>query len=340
MTNVISRHFDDPDMARDVELRLINKRLPRKIISVHTDANGLIDKLTKAHVPPETAEAYEWRVKEGGAVVVVQAGNKPLCVAQITRDIMTEMGATDLGNLTEEVIVMDAAIQNSSIMDDHPRFMTRMRDPNKTSFHMADWPIPLISKRKPNDQFAFPRHARMAEWPIPLTARMQPRDEFAFPRHARMANLIFPLTIRRKPSNNSIFPRHARMADVILPLTNRRKPYDGAAIGRHTRMANWPFPHLINGKTGTNALMPGAPRMADWPIDLISKQKPADKFAFPRHMRMAKVLLPLISNRKPFTGSAFPRHARMANLFLPLVTRKNSGSWFSRIFGLKTVIRR
>ena len=346
MTNVISRHFDSPETARAVERRLIERRLARKIVTVHTDADGLVEKLKKAHVAPETAEAYEWRVKEGGAVVVVQAGHKPLGVAQTSREVMAEMGATDLGNLTEEVIVMDAVATNSSIMDDHPRFMTREKDPNKTNFYMADWPIPLISKRKPYDEIAFDRHARMAEWPIPLTVRMQPRDEYAFPRHARMANLIFPLTVRRKPNYNSIFPRHARMANVILPLTNRRKPYTGSLIGKHPRMANWPFPHLINGETGTNSLMPGGPRMADWPIDLLSDQKPADKFAFPRHARMANLLLPLTNRRKPFTGSMFPRHARMANLILPLLTKRTAssgdakGTWFSRIFGWKTIIRR
>lgn len=347
MTQVITRFFDSETQALAVQRALLAKRVPRPIIRVFTNSEGLVEKLTAAHVMPETAEAYQWRVEEGGAVILVNAGIKPLGVAQMVREITAEMGASDLGNVTEEVYVKDDNSKPMSVMNDHRLFMTRFKDPNKTNYYMADWPIPLISKRKPYTESVFKPHARMAEWPIPLTARMKPRDEFAFPRHARMANLIFPLTIRRKPSDNFIFPRHSRMANAILPLTNRRKPFSGTWIGRHRRMANWPFPHLINGKTGTNALMPGAPRMAAGPMDLISRRKPADKFAFPRHARMAKLFLPLLSKRKPITASIFPRHARMADLFLPLVIRKagasgedKRGSWFSRKFGLPTVIRR
>ncbi|MEM9550474.1 MAG: PucR family transcriptional regulator [Pseudomonadota bacterium] len=347
MTKVITRYFEDPAQAQAARRALLRQRVPANIVRVYTSTDGLTDDLIKRHVTDATAEAYRSRVEKGGAVVLVEAGYRPLNVAAIAREGLASMGAVPLGNLPEEIFVPDSRPgKPMNIMSDHPRFMTRDRDPDSTTYHMANWPIPLISRRKPADNFAFPRHARMADWPIPLTARLQPRDEFAFPRHARMANLIFPLTIRRKPSDRFLFARHARMANWPIALTNRRKPFDASFFPRHSRMANWPFPHLINGKTGTNALMPRAPRMANYPVPLLSSREPFDKSLIPRHGRMANLLLPLLSRRKPFDKSAFPRHARMANFLLPLIVRSEPGSSkkggfsLSRLIGLPTLARR
>ncbi len=348
MTKVITRYFDSADTARAVAETLRGEeRFPASILRVHDTPDGLADKLIAAHVDPATARAYQERMASGGAVVLVNAGYKPLGVARITREVTARMGAADMGALVEEVFVKDAPGSDLSVLEGTPLMLTRRRVPGSTTYHMADWPIPLLSRRKPYDESVFPRHARMAEWPIPLISRIKPRDEFAFPRHARMANFIFPLTIRRQPSDNFLFPRHARMANWPIPLISQRKPWTGSLIARHARMANWPFPHLINGKTGTNSLMPGGPRMADKPMDLLSDRKPYTGSIFPRHARMANFLLPLLSRRKPFTGSIIPRHGRMANFILPLVVTKSdhtdsSGRGSVRrsgMFGLPTVIR-
>ncbi|MEM8788877.1 MAG: PucR family transcriptional regulator [Pseudomonadota bacterium] len=348
MATVITRHFDSAARARSVERELLAARFSRKIVRVYTQADGLVDALTEAHVDPATAEAYRWRVEGGGAVVLVHAGHKPLGVATTARAVMARMWASDLGNLTEDVFVKDAVRPPSRILTDHPRFLTRDRDPGDTNYHMADWPLPLLSRRKPYTGMLMKPHARMAAWPLSLTIRYKPRDEFAFPRHARMADILFPLTIRRKPLDNFAFPRHARMANWPAPLLSRRKPYTRSRISRHARMANWPFPHLINGQTGRNALVPDGRRMADFPMPLLSDRKPVDKFAFPRHARMANLILPLLSRREPITASIFSGHARMADFLLPLVIRQDpqkpsagrDGFSLSRLLGLRTVIRR
>ena len=348
MTKVITRCFDSTTRAQAVKHELLVERFPAGIIRLFDDANGLPDTLTAAHVDAATAKAYQERVAAGGAVVLVNAGYKPLGVAKTARDVMARHGAADMGDLVEEVFVKDKPCQSSSILESHPLFLSKKRDPANTNYHMADWPIPLISRRKPNTESLIRPHARMADFPIPLISNRKPRDDFAFPRHARMANLIFPLTIRRKPSDNFLFPRHARMANFPIPLISRRKPFTGSMIPRHGHLANWPFPHLINGKTGTNALMPGGPRMAAFPMSLLSSRKPLDKFAFPRHSRMANLILPLLSSRKPYTGSIFSRHARMADFILPLISKRaattphgRSGSFsFSRMLGMPTLIRR
>ncbi|MEL6677764.1 MAG: PucR family transcriptional regulator [Pseudomonadota bacterium] len=345
MTKVITRYFDSEARAREVVRELAFRRISRRIIRVFTEAEGLVDTLTGAHVTPATAEAYHWRMAEGGAVVLVNAGIKPLGVAQTTREVMSSMGAVDLGNLTEEVVVADPPVRKLSVMAEHPLLMTRERDPESTNYHMANWPIPLISRRTPNRRSLIAPHARMADWPLRHILRTRPRDEFIFPRHARMANLIFPLTIRRNPSDTFAFPRHARMANWPVPLTNRRKPFTGSWIGRHARLANWPFPYLINGQTGTNALIPGGPRMANFILPLLSRRKPVDAFAFPRHARMANLALPLLSGRKPMTASIFPRHARMADMILPLVVRRDpkapaKGGSLSRLLDWPTLSRK
>jgi hypothetical protein len=348
MTKVITRYFESADRASSVLKAFQSERFPPSIMRLYDEAEGLADALKAARVDAATAEAYQQRVVNGGAVVLVNAGHTPLNVARTARDVMARMGAADMGDLTEEVVVPDKSVESTTILKGHPLLLTRKKDPEKTNFYMADWPIPLISRRKPYTETVVPRHGRMADWPLPLISRIKPRDEFAFPRHARMANLLLPLTIRRKPSDNFLFPRHARMANLILPLISRRKPYTGSLIERHARFANWPFPLLINGKAGTNSLIPGAPHMADSPVPLLSDRKPADKFAFPRHARMANLILPLLSRREPFTGSIFPRHARMANFILPLVSKRSEKPGqrdriafsFSRLLGIPTLIRR
>lgn len=350
MTKVITRYFDDAAQARKVEQTLLFERFPPSILRVFTTADGLGEALGAAHVDAATAAAYQERMANGGAVVLVNAGHVPLNVARTAREVMGRMGAADMGGLTEEVFVKDAPRGRlaGSVLEGAPLMMTRRRRPDDTNHYMADWPIPLISRRKPYSDSVIPRHGRMADWPIPLISRIKPRDEFAFPRHARMANWPFRLIIRRKPSDNFLFPRHARMANWPIPLLSKRKPYTGSLIPKHGRMATVPFPLLINGKTGTNALIPGGPRMADFPVDLLSDRKPYTGSIFPRHARMANFPIGLISRRKPSTASIFPRHARMANFILPLVIKQRTtesgeprkGFSLSRLLGLPTLIRR
>ncbi|WP_298921605.1 PucR family transcriptional regulator [uncultured Roseobacter sp.] len=348
MTQVITRYFESARKAQLVKQALQFERFPKNDLVVFTDATGLSDVLAAEHVEAKTAKAYEKRLESGGAVLLAKATYKPLGAARKTRELTAEMGAVDMGQLIEEVYVKDKPQAAATILKDHPHILTRDKDLAPTGYYMADWPIPLISRRKPSEAFLFPRHARMANFPIPLISRRKPSDRFAFPRHARMAKFPIPLISRRKPWSEFAFPRHARMAKFPIPLISRRKPFSGTIIGRHTRMANWPFPHLINGKTGTNALVPGGARMANFPISLISNRKPADKFAFPRHARMAGFPIPLISGRKPFTGSIFSRHARMADAILPLIIKHaeakdaegGAGFSLSRLFGLPTLRKR
>ncbi|MEM0946752.1 MAG: PucR family transcriptional regulator [Pseudomonadota bacterium] len=349
MTIVITRYFNDPKSVRAAtEELLLRRRFSLKIIRVFEDAQTLARDLKAEQVDPSAAAAYAQRMANGGAVLLVLAGYKPLGVAQITRDVAREFGAVDMGDLVEEVYVKEQVRPTLSILDDHPHMMFRPRYPESTTYHMANWPIPLINRRKPYDDSLFPRHARMANIGLPLTIRREPYSESMFPRHARMADFPIPLLSQRKPYRESIFPPHARMANFPIGLISKRKPYTGSLFPRHQRMATVPFPLLINGKTGTNALMPNGPRMANFPIGLLSRRKPFTGSIFSRHARMANFPIPLLSQRKPYTGSAIEPHARMADLFLPLVVKHAEDSEkgsedsfsFSKWLGLPTISRR
>lgn len=345
MTKVITRYFDSAARAQTVKDELVYRRwFPQNIVRIYNDAEGLTDALTEADVAADTAQAYQDRMSSGGAVLMVRAGYKPLGVAQITRDVMADMGAADMGKLSQEVFVKDPPPSPLSVLPDSPLFLTRRRDPSSTTYHMADWPIPLLSRRKPYTGSLIPRNGHMADWPIPLLSKREPYTESIFPRHARMANWLLPLLSTRKPYTKSIFPRHARMAGFPIPLLSKRKPYTRSMIARHGRMANWPFPLLINGKRGTNSLMPGGPRMANWPIRLLSERKPFTGSIFSRHARMANFPIPLLSKRKPYAESIFPRNAHMADKPVPLLADDIEGMGpnftFSKFFGIPTIIRR
>ena len=200
MTKIITRCYDSAEKARLVRHELIEiQKFSPRIVEIHDTAEDLVATLTEAHVQAATATAYEKHVARGGAVVLVRAGYRPLGVAQTTRDVADAMGALDLSDLVEEVYLKEGPEPLSGkILLDHPRLLTRDRVPGSTTYHMADWPIPLISRRKPIRESIIPPHAHMANWPIPLISRRKPADNFAFPRHARMAAFPIPLISRRK----------------------------------------------------------------------------------------------------------------------------------------------
>ena len=349
MTKIITRYFESTTAVNAVLEELeYRQRVSSRNMRVFDTADGLTATLGAYGTQAETAQAYESRLSRGGAVLLVVAGFKPLGVAQTTRDVTAAMGAVDIGPLSEEGFISETGRSSLSVMRDHRHMMTRAISSSRTRHHMADWPIPLISRRKPFTGSIFDTHAHMASWPIGHLSDGKPYTDSIFPRHARMANFPIGLLSNRKPFTGSIFSRHARMANFPIGLISKRKPFTGSIFPRHRRMANWPFPLLINGKMGQNALMPGAPRMANFPIGLISKRKPFTGSIFSRHARMAKFPIGLLSKRKPFTGSIFSRHARMADMILPLVIRRGGDDGGSLagasdrpgLLSLPTIIRR
>jgi hypothetical protein len=320
MAKILTRYFETVSQAQmAIDELVYHRRVSERILQLCETSEALVSNLEDGSIGEATVAAYHKRLLKGGAVLIVRAGYKPLGVAQIVREVTSRMGAVNLGDLIEEAAIPNIKKSTNSILSDHPHMLTPAKSKNANKHYMANWPIPLISRREPFTGGIIEPHARMADFPIPLISR-------------------------RKPFTGSIFPRHARMANFPIPLISRRKPFTGSIFPRHARMASVPFPLLINGKS-KNSLMPNGPRMANFPISLLSKRKPYKGSIFPRDARMANFPIPLISDRRPFTGSIFPRHARMANLFLPLISRdsKETGQTrfsFSKLLGLPTIIKR
>ena len=234
MTQIITRYFASCQARK---ARMNGEIVDfHRIIDVFDGADGLSAKLTAQSVAKDTADAYQARMAQGGAVMLVRAGYKPLGVAKTTRQITARFGAADLAPLDEEVLIKDPPKLGHQHTRRSPAYPESHPESGQTDHRMADWPIPLISRRKPYSESMFPRHARMAAFPIPLTDRRKPFTGSIFAPHARMANFPLPLISRRKPFTGSIIAPHARMG-FPLPLISRHRYSQSVIIPRHGRMA-------------------------------------------------------------------------------------------------------
>ncbi len=284
MTTVITRYFEDAGKARAARQELTQRRgLSVRIIRSFDAADGLADKLIAENVDAAAAKAYQDRMSSGGAVLLVHAGYKPLGVAKTTREVTAAMGAIPMEGFVEEAYYKEERDPLLSILPDHPYMLWKPRDPESTNYYQADWPIPLISRRKPATPSVIEPHQRMAHFPIPLLYKefmgeeYKPFTKSIFGPHARMATwpigLLAPSKFRygRFPFD-LLVPGNKYMAKFPFGhIVPGHKFYAKWPIGhlvpqRWRKMANWPFPLLINGKQGDNSLVPGNKFMAKWPF--------------------------------------------------------------------------
>ena len=309
MTKVISRFFDSADQARAAKHELVyRQRLSLRIVDLFDHPKGLGKKLRALAVDKDTAKAYKSRMEDaGGAVLVVRAGYKPLGVAKKTREVTAAMGAANIAGVAEEVYIKDETAPALSLLPGQPLMLTRLPDPDNDNHHMANWPIPLISRRKPWTGSVFPPHARMARG----SGLLLPGDvrygkfpfDFLVPGHKYMAKFPFDHLVpghkyMAKFPFAHIVPGHKYMAKFpfahIVPGHKFMAKFPfGHLVPGHARMANWPFPLLINGKRHTNSLVPGHKYQAKFPFaHLVPGHKYMAKFPFahivPGHRYMAK----------------------------------------------------
>ncbi|MEM9342504.1 MAG: PucR family transcriptional regulator [Pseudomonadota bacterium] len=340
MPTAITRFFDDPAELQSVRDELVyRKRLPRDIVRAYTSPDNLVHGLTSRGVEPRTAEAYRDRMSQGGAVLLVLADYTPLGVARITREVLSKSGAADLGDLPEEAAIAFVPNQKPlNVLPGAPLMLTRPRDPSSTTYHMADWPIPLITEKLPSPDPAIPRHARMASWPIGLLLPGNIRyGRFPFdlliPGKKYMANFPFghlvPSHVRYgrfpigllAPSN----VRYGRFPIGLLIPGNKfmaRFPFGHIVPKGWRHMANWPFPLLMNGKRGTNSLVPGNKFMANFPFGhLVSSKVRYGRFPIgllaPSRVRYGRFPIGLLVPGNKFMakfpfGHIVPGHKHMA----------------------------
>ncbi|MDJ0823728.1 MAG: PucR family transcriptional regulator, partial [Paracoccaceae bacterium] len=308
MTLIITRYFEDAAQARSARSELVNyERLSPRILTLFDRPTGLAEALAAAKVDAKAIKAYEKRMGDGGAVLLVRAGYKPLGVAQTFRNITAEMGAADVGKVTEEVYIKEDPTRRVSVLTDHRHMLSRPIHSANPNPHMADWPISLISRRKPFTYTVVPPHGRMASWPIGLLLPGSIRyGRFPFdllvPGHKFMAKFPFAHLIpgHKFQANfpfGHIVPGHKFMANFpfghLIPGHKFQAKFPfGHLVPGHRRMANWPFPLLLNGKKHTNSLVPGHKYQAKFPFaHLIPGHKFQAKFPFghivPGHKFMA-----------------------------------------------------
>ncbi|MDJ1017674.1 MAG: hypothetical protein QNJ35_14295 [Paracoccaceae bacterium] len=78
---------------------------------------------------------------------------------------------TGRDGLVEELFIRDVPNLTLSVMTDHLHIFARRKDSERMNFHMAGWPIPLTSRRKPYNESMIPRHGRTADAVLPRVIR-------------------------------------------------------------------------------------------------------------------------------------------------------------------------
>ena len=144
MAKFITRYFESAEDANKTRTELLRaRRLPPRIVSVYDKADELGALMDAAPVAKGTVDAYKKRLAKGGAVMAVRAGYQPLGVARIAREVMAEMGAVDMGDVVEEVYVKDEPKRGADkILADHPRFLSRYRDPESKTYQHGGFSDP------------------------------------------------------------------------------------------------------------------------------------------------------------------------------------------------------
>ncbi|MEL7464660.1 MAG: PucR family transcriptional regulator [Pseudomonadota bacterium] len=328
MPVAITRFFNDPAELEAISKELVyKKRLPKHSVRAFRNAETLVASLTDEGVATETAEAYRALMEKGGEVLLVIADYKPLGVARITRERLAASGAADLGDIPEEATLAYMKVRRRSLLSGNPLLLSRERDPESTTYHMANWPFPLLTEKLEGPEPIIPPHGRMASWPIGLLLPGSVRyGRFPFgllvPGNKFMAKFPFAHIVpghkfMAKFPFAHLVPGHRFMAKFpFAHLVPGHKfmakfPFDHIVPG-HLRMANWPFPLLINGQTHTNSLVPDQQYMAKFPFaHIVPGHKFMAKFPFahlvPGHKFMAKF---------PF-AHLVPGHKYMANWIFP-----------------------
>lgn len=177
MAQIITRLYDSAEASRKMERAFLNKRYPRRDVRVFEagDADtqkAMTEKMTAERIADSAAKTYAKKLADnGGAVVMVRASYKPLQAKTIAREMFAASDAVDMGKMEQENFVKDPVVETSSILPDHPRFLTPAPNPDKRPSLMSQkLGVALLSKRKPMKSSVISGGRRMsgAFWPQPL----------------------------------------------------------------------------------------------------------------------------------------------------------------------------
>jgi hypothetical protein len=124
MITVITRVYETRDMANDVLAKLKAAGFPDRYIDVI--GKGAEAQMAEAEVSDDAAAKYAPLVAKGHPLVVVRAPFTPIGAARKALEIVDSVAAMDAGVENEAVLKDNKIVFSgpSSIMPDHPRFLT------------------------------------------------------------------------------------------------------------------------------------------------------------------------------------------------------------------------
>ncbi|GFE51635.1 hypothetical protein So717_33880 [Roseobacter cerasinus] len=212
MTTLITRLFEDQEKARYVKERAVFMGVPSRDMSVITkgsaeDDAGLTAKMQAAGVDDSALGTYLAHVKEGQAVFAVRATYKPLMAATKMRELLAKHDPLEAGNVVEDRFVPDGPQKASSILTEHPHFLTVPM--HRTGYEggpvTAGLGWPMLRARKPsNSVMKGGKFMSRSFWPMPLVSD-KPRKTSVIEGGRHMSKSFWPMPlISRKPRKNSV----------------------------------------------------------------------------------------------------------------------------------------
>lgn len=211
MTTLITRLYDSKATAQKTADRLYWIGFPRDALTVvtGTDKAEIQARLTRAEVPDDAAPIYAKSVAGGTALLVIRAGYRPLCAAQIARDMTAKSATLDVGVTTTESKVKDRPEKAMSVLKNHPRFLTSAVEPGarRTSRLSNQLGMPLLTKRRERTSaISGGRHMSKLFWPMKLLSK--DRNASSAIKGGRLVSRAFwPLPhLSQQPRRNSVIP--------------------------------------------------------------------------------------------------------------------------------------
>jgi hypothetical protein len=143
MTHILTRLYADEKTANGVRERLFRAGFPRHVMRVVTlrdneTHDSLMTRITRIHVPDRAASVYTESVASGNALLVVEAGYKPLSARKIGVAVLEQ--TDDMPSNLESQDFKIGRIKDHAprVMKDHPRFFTASPDPDHIGGPLSD----------------------------------------------------------------------------------------------------------------------------------------------------------------------------------------------------------
>lgn len=195
MTTIITRLYKDDATAKAVTSGLSDAGFPEKTFDMIGGSGDAGEAMAKAQVPETSAAAYAPLVSQGNKLVVVRAPFVPFGAAKQAQSIVDSQPTVDAGIENENVFVSDELpeeMRNTSILRDHPRFLTSAKRPRPTTISEALGIRLLSSPRKRTSAVGQEGHWSTPIAPIPLIDS-NPRKSSVFSGTRRFADFAMRL---------------------------------------------------------------------------------------------------------------------------------------------------